>query len=78
MWCFLPGPLKGPDGKVVAIDFDGMAVTSPGVEKLPQFVQKLSELVGGCLAVPRSIRPFLPPDFEAAVPWRTTETPTIL
>ena len=33
-----PGLLKdGKDGKAVALDFDGMAVTSPGVEKLPQF-----------------------------------------
>lgn len=32
-----PGLLRDGDGKAVALDFDGMAVTSPGVEKPPQF-----------------------------------------
>ena len=33
--CLPGGPLKREDGKVAAVDFDGMSVTSPGAEKLP-------------------------------------------
>ena len=35
LWFLSPGPLKREDGKVAAVDFDGMSVTSPGAEKLP-------------------------------------------
>ena len=36
LWFLSPGPLKREDGKVAAVDFDGMSVTSPGAEKLPK------------------------------------------